>query len=321
MCILVVKSKGNKLMERKTLKAMFDNNPDGGGFAYANNGKVIIKKGYMNFNSFYNALLEVDREVGLYDKNVIIHTRITTSGGTSKELCHPFTVCDDFDTMRKTEIETELVLAHNGIFSKEYIPTKDMKKINDTMLFVKNYIYPKFKEDSEFLNNNIVTEAIEKEIGSCKIALLNKDGEVFKFGNFIQDDGIFYSNNSYLEDDWYTQYVSPTLSSYYYDDDYYNSQTYSEDYYENIDIFSESLSLTEFSYVLDNELTYFNENSLIIYTDIEHDTIEEIEIDKDNSCYFAKTKDGTLVCIDYFDMRLVPISVEILDEFIDITTI
>ena len=46
MCIAIYKPKGNTI-SKDTLKNCFDNNPDGSGFMYAQNDKLVVKKGYI----------------------------------------------------------------------------------------------------------------------------------------------------------------------------------------------------------------------------------------------------------------------------------
>ena len=52
MCIIVVKDKNKPLPKLEYLKNCFENNPDGMGFMYLKNNKVIIDKGYMTYKSF-----------------------------------------------------------------------------------------------------------------------------------------------------------------------------------------------------------------------------------------------------------------------------
>lgn len=53
MCIIIAKKKDNRLPSKEELIYSFSHNPDGAGFMYTDNNKVIIDKGYMNFDSFY----------------------------------------------------------------------------------------------------------------------------------------------------------------------------------------------------------------------------------------------------------------------------
>ena len=51
MCIAILKPK-NKYLDKKILQTCSDNNKDGCGFAYINNGKIYIKK-YLLFEDFF----------------------------------------------------------------------------------------------------------------------------------------------------------------------------------------------------------------------------------------------------------------------------
>ena len=61
MCIIAIKDKRINLPSTKTLETMFRNNPDGAGFMYAKDGKVIIRKGFMNFKTFKTDLDKIDK--------------------------------------------------------------------------------------------------------------------------------------------------------------------------------------------------------------------------------------------------------------------
>ena len=52
MCIIIAKDKIGRLPKEEELKQAFDYNDDGAGFMYVENGKVVIDKGYMTYDSF-----------------------------------------------------------------------------------------------------------------------------------------------------------------------------------------------------------------------------------------------------------------------------
>ena len=52
MCLLIAKDKKMRCPSEKELYQAFKTNPYGAGFAYVDNGKVIIDKGYMNWDDF-----------------------------------------------------------------------------------------------------------------------------------------------------------------------------------------------------------------------------------------------------------------------------
>ena len=56
MCIIVIKPQNVAFPSKEILKNCFTQNPDGAGFMYPANHKVMIEKGFNNFDKFYGAL-------------------------------------------------------------------------------------------------------------------------------------------------------------------------------------------------------------------------------------------------------------------------
>ena len=213
MCIIAVKPIGEELMERRILENCFNYNNDGAGLMYNLDGKVYIEKGYMNFKNFYNRLLELDKEIGLKDRGLVVHFRITTSGGTCMENCHPFPISNKGKDLKRLNFVTDIGVAHNGIISG-YIPPKG-SPYSDTQLFIKNYLYDIKKEHEDFLTNPSLLFAIEKTVGS-KLAFLDGEGNITLVGKFIEEeDGCSYSNETYLD---LTDLYKSWNTSYYYND-------------------------------------------------------------------------------------------------------
>lgn len=112
MCIIIYKPEGVELFER-TLLNSFINNPHGAGFAYTEQGKIVINKGHFTFKDF---MKEFEPHA---KKQAIIHFRIRTHGNYLAENCHPF------------EVTPNLVFAHNGTI---YDVPSDKEK-SDTVQF------------------------------------------------------------------------------------------------------------------------------------------------------------------------------------------
>jgi len=112
MCIIIYKPAGVSLLET-TLKNSWTRNPDGAGFAYIENGQLIVDKGFFSLRAFKEAYEPH------HAKQAILHFRIKTHGDFGAENCHPFRVTQN------------LVFAHNGVFSK--LPYNTIK--SDTYLF------------------------------------------------------------------------------------------------------------------------------------------------------------------------------------------
>ena len=218
MCVAVYKPIGAEIPNREELYNCYLRNQDGAGFAFFRDGKIHIKKGYMNFDSFYG---DFCKENFSKNENVFIHFRIATHGLVDGGNTHPFPITDDFTKMRDTDFTyTGKCLIHNGIFHYSDSVIKSYSKIiSDTMLFSK-LLFDELKN----VNNNLFEKQIDKlgleesvsrgilendrnnlelikkinsQLGYSKIAIMNEDGSVNHFGNWINHNGVYYSNSSY----------------------------------------------------------------------------------------------------------------------------
>jgi hypothetical protein len=110
MCIIAVKKAGIEMPDSKVMDEMFWNNNDGAGFMFVSDGMVHIRKGYMKFLDFEKAITEVDEEIGLKDKPLIMHFRIGTHGKNVPENTHPFPVSENLHALQKTRLRTDWAL-------------------------------------------------------------------------------------------------------------------------------------------------------------------------------------------------------------------
>lgn len=198
MCILILKTKYGTI-NKETLKTAFNNNLDGAGLGYTVNSKIVIDKGYFDFNSFYNAYLKAEL---IADNNIMIHCRISTGGKLNKECCHPF------------YINSDLIIGHNGILDAiEPTSTK-----NDTMVFIDRYLSNKTNlfNDDEYLN--LLSYAIK----SNKFIIMNNKGDYKiineSLGHWNDNHSVWYSNSSYSTN---YGFITPSTNKVN-DYDYYN---------------------------------------------------------------------------------------------------
>ena len=56
MCIIAYKPKGQALPSKETLQMCWNNNEDGAGYMFANDGRVWISKGFATFDKFYSVI-------------------------------------------------------------------------------------------------------------------------------------------------------------------------------------------------------------------------------------------------------------------------
>lgn len=219
MCIIAVKKANQPLPDAKIMERMFMNNSDGSGFCYSQNGEVIIQKGYMSFEAFSEALNKVSEKIDTYATPMLFHFRIATHGGVNPALCHPFPTSKNMNDLKCLTASTSLGIVHNGI-----IDIKTRKGVSDTMTYITERLAKRYKWDKEFYKSRKQRKVIQNEIGSSKMAFLDDKGDIYTVGDFIDDNGILYSNSSYKERDFffplswgdYTEYeqVTPLYDGY-----------------------------------------------------------------------------------------------------------
>jgi predicted glutamine amidotransferase len=177
MCVIAYSPKGIQISKEK-LENCWSGNDDGAGIMYSVDGQIIVKKEMKDFEKFY----EYYQEALEQDTNVVMHFRISTSGGINELNCHPF------------RVHKGLWFCHNGMLSVE-IPRDS--KINDTQIFNEKYLK---HLPSDFIKNDSILGLIETAIGSYnKFVFLDSDGNVAivneKAGNW--NEGSWFSNYSY----------------------------------------------------------------------------------------------------------------------------
>ena len=250
MCIIVAKNKGVELPTKKTLQQCFERNKDGAGIMYVKDNKVIIEKGLMTFQEFYQKLRSIKREFGgdLTNKAIVFHFRIGTHGENDKATTHPFPISNNFNDLRATYFETDIAMAHNGIISAYNYDSV----LSDTQTFIRDYVSV-FKDlKKNFYKNNKVMEIISNEanISSNKLCFLDNKENIYWYGNKVVDNGVIYSNETYKP---YT-YKSYRSYSYNYDYDYwYGYSSYSNSYYSKSKNKVKSYTLDDF---IKNKIKY-----------------------------------------------------------------
>lgn len=207
MCIIVYKPQNVAFPKEEIIKRCFAKNSDGAGYMFVYKNEVYIRKGFMNYESFAKDLADTRKLVG--DKSAfVLHFRISTQGGVKQGLCHPYPLSKDYDDMRKLTNKCDIAIAHNGIISLtstsggyydkwagKYVSTIDH---NDTMEFIKEYLsLIVIKRDYYKFSNKIAL--IKKLIGNSRLAILDGEQHCELIGEWIKDNGIYYSNSGYKE--------------------------------------------------------------------------------------------------------------------------
>lgn len=193
MCIIIVKKAGVAMPDADTLEQCFYMNPDGAGFMYYRAGKVHIKKGYMDLKSLEKALEK--HKLGKED-DVVIHFRITTSGGTKKQNCHPFPLSSSAKELRSVDITCEAALAHNGIIGQ------GCSDLSDTMLFIRDIASHETFINGVFLDKRDIRKFIAYYTEGSRLVYMyaTPKGAALRFyGDWIDDEktGLMFSNYGY----------------------------------------------------------------------------------------------------------------------------
>lgn len=216
MCIICAKPANVKFPSEETIKNMWDANSDGAGLIYVKDGKVRIEKGFMTYKSFTAKLDELRKTLDLVKTPVVMHFRITTHGGTCAANTHPFPVTDSIARLKQTNVTTTLGVAHNGI-----IPITPRKGISDTMEYIATQLSPLTRALPDWYHSTPALELVRNALHS-KLAVLDSSGEIVTIGDFVEDNGVLYSNTSFRG--WGKRWVNANCySGFDFDgwDDYY----------------------------------------------------------------------------------------------------
>ena len=195
MCIICVSPASTRQPSISQIKTMFMNNPHGAGYMFAREGRVHIHKGFMDIDSFLSA---VKAEHFTAKDSVVYHFRISTQAGVNPEMTHPFPLSNRLPIMKALDVECPCGVAHNGII--RLTSDTSQREYSDTALFITRYMAQMVHglddlKDAQLLNR------IERLAGS-KLAIMDGSGYIATVGNFINERGLLFSNDSYQELRW-----------------------------------------------------------------------------------------------------------------------
>jgi len=101
---------------------------------------------------------------------------------------------NSYDSMKKTSSTCDYAIAHNGILSNFSSYKKDVS-YNDTMDFIKNYLYKLVNLTNLSPMDDRISDLIEKAIGpNNKLAIMSKKGNIKRINTFYKKDGYYFSN-------------------------------------------------------------------------------------------------------------------------------
>jgi len=201
MCIAIVAKPSGKEISPEHFNNSWDNNADGIGIVFVENGEFRVAKTLERCDVIYQEYLYA-RSIG---SACLIHFRKATHGEVSEQNCHPFPNGEDE------------FLVHNGVLSLHELPSHEV----DSKAFAYRVL--------QHLPNNWrelpdIVKMVEKYLGGSKVAILNRAGQVtiLNESDGHWDEGNWYSNRSYSYGKYTptTKYRNPHTGYY---DGYYDS--------------------------------------------------------------------------------------------------
>ena len=190
MCVICASPKGTRQPSLSEIKRMFYRNPHGAGYMYARDGKVVIHKGFMNLGDFLNALRE---EHFTAADSVVYHFRISTQAGVNPEMTHPFPLSNQREDMKALDVICGCGIAHNGIIRLTTDPRNH--EYSDTAIFITDYLTKIIQRPSDL--RNVKRLELIWQLAQSKFAIMDGKGYIATVGEFVNEDGLLYSNTSY----------------------------------------------------------------------------------------------------------------------------
>ena len=198
MCLIIYHPENTNMVSKNLLKRVWKRNDDGAGYSFWDTTAKTwhVRKGFMEWEDFWKSFNENN-----FSKSSvwIAHFRISTAGDTDQGNTHPFINCSNYDIMRKLEFSAKNIVFHNGMIGQ------GEKNISDTMLHIKHYIYPLFSKITKRTIKKIIQKLCDT---SSNRWLLTKGRTLYLFGDWEEDDGVFYSNTTYKPAKSYPLYNS-----------------------------------------------------------------------------------------------------------------
>ena len=191
MCIICVSPQGVRQPDTQTIRTMFLRNPHGAGYMYARNGRVHIRKGFMNLTALSNAL---KAEKFTDNDPVVYHFRISTQAGINPQMTHPFPLSNQAEHMKALDVDCRCGIAHNGIIDITTDPRN--REYSDTAIFITDYLTRIIRRPSD-LKDERRLELIFR-LAQSKFAIMDGRGYIATVGRFVNEDGLLYSNLSYI---------------------------------------------------------------------------------------------------------------------------
>ncbi len=186
MCIIYFNEFGSAY-DLDEIRNGCDNNPDGMGLMWVENGKVRTIRGLFDTDTVVEIAKDFD---GIPN---VLHLRWGTHGNVCEELTHPFRVTPEGS-------DQHVWMMHNGVISDAALGEKPGKDESDTLVFARQLqAITAAYASTEVLFDDAYSRYLERRIGSYnKVIFLRDDGTI----NMLHpsrwtknnETGVWYSN-------------------------------------------------------------------------------------------------------------------------------
>lgn len=185
MCIIYYNEYGSRY-NLDEIRNGWDNNPDGVGVMWVENGKVRTIRGLIDKETTVEIAKDFD---GIPH---ILHLRWGTHGSVCEELTHPFRVTPD-------DADQHVWMMHNGVIGDAELGEVPGPGESDTQVLARQLQAKAAEKGSDVFFKDAFCRHLEMKVGSYnKLIFLRDDGKVsiLNTGSWYPDEktGIWYSN-------------------------------------------------------------------------------------------------------------------------------
>jgi hypothetical protein len=184
MCLAVFQPKGDAALDRDILKNGWTANPDGAGYMFAADGKLVIRKPFYSLKRLRKAYYKDHAAFGA-TSHFVVHFRYATHGDNSTVNIHPHILGDG-----------RAGLVHNGILDIEPPATSDL---SDTAFFCRTILA--CREPAQLTSGVFGGELAEMIGPANKFILMDECGNVsiVNADSGVWDGSRWFSNSGYKD--------------------------------------------------------------------------------------------------------------------------
>lgn len=190
MCLIIHKPANIPMPSNRKMKKAFKANPDGAGIGIRFKDSWNVSKGFMAIGNFMREMKSY--KDFLYDREVVLHFRLGTSGMDKPGNCHPFPITDDVNLLRSLDYESNWIMAHNGIFGGGQT-IKDYGVITDTQVYIREVLNNPIIKNGLVNNVDETMKILSYTLGTDRI-IIGGPKVTIRFGKWHEIQGCLYSN-------------------------------------------------------------------------------------------------------------------------------